>query len=83
MKHVLGLVLAATLGGGAVAAVVEARAQSASERAACKPDVFRLCAAGQIAAAALGDRSGIYACFRAHRRDLSPACDRVLKNHGY
>jgi hypothetical protein len=65
------------------AAAAEARAQTASERAACKPDVFRLCAARQIAAAALGDRIGIYACFRAHRHDLSPACDRVLKNHGY
>jgi hypothetical protein len=80
MKPVLAFVLAVTF---AVAAAAEARAQTASERQACKPDVFRLCAAGEIAAAALGDRTAIYACFRAHRRDLSPACDRVLKNHGY
>jgi hypothetical protein len=66
-----------------LAATAEAAAQTSSERQACKPDVFRLCSAGEIAAAALGDRAGIYACFRAHRRDLSPACDRVLKNHGY
>jgi hypothetical protein len=45
--------------------------------------VFRLCSAGEIAAAAFGDRAGIYACFRAHRSEVSPACDRVLKNHGY
>lgn len=77
MKSLLAFVVVATF------AAVEARAQTASERAACKPDVFRLCAVRQIAAAALGDRAGIYACFRAHRHDLSPACDRVLKNHGY
>lgn len=65
------------------AIVAQARAQTASERAACKPDVFRLCTASQIAAAALGKRDGIYACFAAHRRELSPACDAVLKTHGY
>lgn len=80
MKRVLVFVLVVTCT-SAIAA--ETRAQTTSERAACKPDVFRLCAAKEIAAAALGDRVGIYACFRAHRRDLSPACDRVLKNHGY
>jgi len=71
---ILAVVLAATAAAGA---------QTASERQACKPDVFRLCSAGVIAAAALGDRAGIYACFRAHRSEVSPACDRVLKHHGY
>jgi len=66
-----------------LAAATDAVAQTSSERQACKPDVFRLCSAGEIAAAALGDRAGIYACFRAHRSEVSPACDRVLKNHGY
>lgn len=80
MKRMFAFALAVTFITGAAA---ESRAQTASERAACKPDVFRLCAAREIAAAALGDRAGIYACFRAHRYDLSPACDRVLKNHGY
>ena len=56
---------------------------TADQQQACMGDVFRLCSAAEIAAAALGDRSGIYACFRAHRPDLSPACDRVLKSHGY
>jgi hypothetical protein len=67
----------------AAAADADAAAQTSSERQACKPDVFRLCSAAAIAAAALGDRSGIYGCFRAHRADVSAACDRVLKSHGY
>lgn len=67
-----------TLAGAAAAA-----AQTGAERAACKPDVFRLCSAGAIAAAALGDRQGIYDCFAAHRRELSRPCDGVLKSHGY
>lgn len=67
----------------ACAAGNRADAQTAKEKAACRPDVFRLCAAGAIAAAALGDRQGIYECFKQHRRELSRACDRVLRNHGY
>jgi len=78
MKHVIALALAITF-----AAIADAAAQTSNERQACKPDVFRLCSAAEIAAAALGDRSGVYACFRAHRNDVSPACDRVLKSHGY
>jgi len=66
-----------------IVAFSAAHAQTASERAACRPDVFRLCTVAQIAHAALGDRSGIYACFKAHRRELSPSCNRVLKRHGY
>jgi hypothetical protein len=77
MKRVFAVVLIM------LAAGADAAAQTASERQACKPDVFRLCSAADIAAAAIGDRAGIYACFREHRRDLSPACDRVLKAHGY
>ena len=78
MRRVLAIVIAVTL-----AAAADAAAQTSSERQACKPDVFRLCSASEIAAAALGDRAGIYACFRAHRGEVSPACDRVLKDHGY
>jgi hypothetical protein len=80
MKRILAIVLAITFAAGAAA---DAAAQTASERRACKPDVFRLCSAAEIAAAALGDRAGIYVCFRTHRREVSPACDRVLTNHGY
>lgn len=78
MKRVLAIVLAVTF-----AAAADAAAQTSTERQACKPDVFRLCSAAEIAAAALGDRVGIYTCFRAHRQELAAACDRVLKNHGY
>jgi len=67
---------------GIMLCAAAAEAQTSAERAACRPDVFRLCSAEQIALAAMGDRSGIYACFREHRRDLSRACDRVLKAHG-
>lgn len=67
----------------AFAALRGADAQTAREKAACRPDVFRLCSAGAIAAAALGDRQGIYDCFRQHRRELSRVCDRVMKIHGY
>jgi len=58
-------------------------AQTAQEKAACRTDALRLCGAGAIAAAALGDRQGIYACFKRHRQELSRACDRVLRAHGY
>jgi len=78
MMRISAIALAAML-----ATAADAVAQTSSDRQACKPDVFRLCSAGEIAAAALGDRAGIYACFRAHRSEVSPACDRVLKNHGY
>lgn len=66
-----------------LAAATGTAAQSAAEIAACKPDVFRLCTAGQIARAIVGDRRGVYACFSQHRRDLSRRCDHVLKKHGY
>lgn len=60
-----------------------AQAQTAAEIAACKPDVMRLCTLDQKLLAAMGDRSGIFACMSAHRRELSRRCDRVLRNHGY
>ena len=63
------------------AALGAAHAQTLSERQACRPDVFRLCAAADIARAAWGDRAGIYACFARNRHALSPACDRVLTRH--
>jgi len=78
MKCILGVVL-----GIALCGVPAAMAQTAQESAACRGDVFRLCTAAQIALATVGDRHGIYACFKKHRHDLSKACDRVLKNHGY
>jgi hypothetical protein len=78
MKRIVCIVLGITLCG-----VLAAVAQTAQERAACRGDVFRLCTAAQIALATVGDRGGVYACFAAHRRELSRGCDRVLKSHGY
>ena len=78
MKRILGIVLGITLCG-----VLAAMAQTAQERTACRDDVFSLCSAAQIARATVGDRQGIYACFKQHRRELSRGCDRVLKTHGY
>ena len=53
------------------------------EQTACKGDAIRLCGAAAVAFAALGDCGRIFVCFRLHRRELSPACDAVLKSHGY
>lgn len=59
-------------------------AQTATEIKACKPDALRLCSGGAVLAAMLGDRQYVFACLtREHRRELSPACDRVLKRRGY
>lgn len=78
MRALLAIIVGITLCG-----VFAAAAQTARERAACRGDAFRLCTAAQIALATVGDRQGIYACFAQHRRELSRACDRVLKNYGY
>lgn len=83
MPSIRCIVRATTFAVVSLAVITAAGAQTAAERAACRPDVFRLCTAGQIALAALGDRQGIYECFRQHRRELSRACDRVLRKHGY
>ena len=58
-----------------------ALAQTAAEIAACKPDAFRLCTSSQLASAVFGNRTGIYQCFKTHRREISKPCDRVLKRH--
>jgi hypothetical protein len=72
-----------------VTIVARAQAQSDAEQAACKPDALTLCP--RCVAAAIGakltgrpvNRVCFYLCFRAHRRELSPACDAVLRSHGY
>jgi hypothetical protein len=59
-----------------------AAAQTAAEKAACRPDALRLCSTDELARAFFGDRTGIYQCFKTHRREMSKPCDRVLKRHG-
>ena len=81
----VGLILA----GGLLLALHAARAQTDAEQAACKSDALTLCPRC-VAAAAWArltgkpvDRRCFYQCFRTYRRALSPACDAVLKSHGY
>ncbi|GJD68898.1 hypothetical protein MMMDOFMJ_1823 [Methylobacterium gnaphalii] len=49
-----------------------ALAQSADARAACEPDVWRLCASH------IPSASAITACLRSQRTNLSPACRTVM-----
>jgi hypothetical protein len=46
------------------------------ERAACEPDVHKLCEA------ALPDPMRVLACLQANRAKISGACNRVLVSHG-
>jgi len=48
-------------------------AETAEERAACRPDVFRLCA-GEIPS-----RNRIVTCLIRKRSQLSPACAEVFR----
>jgi hypothetical protein len=53
-----------------------ATAETAAERAACRPDVYRLCA-GEIPS-----RPRIVACLARKRSQLSPACAEVFRPGG-
>lgn len=55
-----------------VAAAAPALAQSAEDRAACEPDVWRLCS-GYIP-----DIGAITGCLKTRRQALSPACRVVV-----
>jgi len=48
---------------------------TAEERAACTPDVFRLCSSE------IPSVSGVIACMKAKRGELSPACKVVVDRH--
>lgn len=54
-----------------------------AERIACEPEILRLCKLGQLLSYAAGNPQGIWNCLREHRREVRPACDAVLKRHGY
>ncbi len=56
----------------AVASEQLAASVTAEERAACTPDVFRLCAS------AIPSVKGIVACMKRERPRLSPACAAVF-----
>lgn len=57
--------------GGAAASAQENRG-TAEQRAACTPDAFRLCGAY------IPDPSGVEACLRHRKSDLSEACRAVF-----
>ncbi len=52
-------------------------------REACTDDAMHFCPMRALLAAATGDLRGVRVCLARHRRDLSPACGRVLRRHGY
>jgi hypothetical protein len=52
-------------------------------RTACTGDAMKFCPMRVLLAAAAGNVRGIHLCFSRHRRELSDACDRVLRRHGY
>jgi hypothetical protein len=71
-----------------VASSASAREPTAAEKAACKPDALRLCSFVQLAEALAvcihtPRCAPIHKCFKEHRREIGPACDRVLKRHRY
>jgi hypothetical protein len=56
-----------------VAGAVPALAETRAERAACTPDVLRLCAAQ------IPNAGAITACLRERRATLSPGCRTVME----
>jgi hypothetical protein len=52
-----------------------ALAQSADARAACEPDVWRLCASY------IPSASAITSCLRSQKANLSPGCRTVMDGH--
>lgn len=57
---------------GSAAALAQENQGTAEQRAACTPDAFRLCSAY------IPDPSGVEACLRQRRSDLSAACKAVF-----
>jgi hypothetical protein len=57
---------------GASLAPLSASAYTAADEAACRPDVFRLCAV------AIPDQNRIVACLERNKRQLSLPCYRVF-----
>lgn len=81
MKRALFIVLGLALC-GAEASTHKAIAYTQAEKDYCGPEARRLCSAGQIVEAALGNYGGIVACFKQHRSEISRACvDAIRKAH--
>jgi len=58
---------------GGAAAFAQDNRGTAEQRAACTPDAFRLCSAY------IPDPSGVEACLRLRKSDLSEACKAVFE----
>jgi hypothetical protein len=76
MKRTWIAASALAIGLGAVAGQLAFAQQSqrgtAAERAACEPDVYRLCAAE------IPDENKIIACLKKNKAKLSKACHKVM-----
>ena len=58
---------------GSAAASAQENQGTAEQRAACTPDAFRLCSSY------IPDPSGVEACLRQRKSDLSEACKAVFE----
>lgn len=74
MKMKIAIIVLGSLALAGPAAAVERG--TASERAACTPDVFRLCMSE------IPNVDGIVACLKREKAHLSSACRTVMSNDG-
>lgn len=56
-------------------------AERAAWRAACEADARRLCSAGALFAAFLGDPAPVAQCLADNKAKIAPACRAVLRAH--
>jgi hypothetical protein len=68
-----GLFAAVVIALGSAAAFAQENRGTPEQRAACTPDAFRLCSAY------IPDPSGIEACLRLRKSDLSEGCKAVFE----
>ena len=74
MKRLMpALFAAALIALGGAAASAQENQGTAEQRAACTPDAFRLCSAY------IPDPSGVEACLRQRKSNLSDACRAVFE----
>lgn len=76
----LNVMIAAGLSVALLGSFMSARAQTAADVAACKPDAMRLC---HPVLADYFNHDRIIGCLRGHRWRLAPACRAALTNNGF
>ena len=72
-KLIPALFAAAVVALGSAAAFAQESRGTPEQRAACTPDAFRLCSAY------IPDPSGVEACLRLRKSDLSEGCKAVFE----